>query len=140
MRAVIRYAMDEAVGLSARTVFDLWRQIDRLRRPGGRRTGILFRDLILYACNRLADYLYTCFRRIVSVSLQSEVCACLIFVTIADYVLLHFGWSETISSGMMGRVNCKSSTNPFDIEKLRDFNIFSSLTEASEKLEQYRLE
>ncbi len=48
-----------------------------------------------------------------------------IFVVIAGYVFLHFGWSDTIGPVMMDRANGESFINPFDIEKLRDFNIFA---------------
>jgi solute:Na+ symporter, SSS family len=48
-----------------------------------------------------------------------------IFVVIAGYILLHFGWHETIAPVLMDRVDGESFINPFDIEKLRDFNIFA---------------
>ncbi|WP_269522144.1 sodium:solute symporter family protein [Coraliomargarita parva] len=48
-----------------------------------------------------------------------------IFVVIAGYVFLHFGWHDTIGPVMMDRVQGESFINPFDIEKLRDFNIFA---------------
>ncbi|WP_269522558.1 hypothetical protein [Coraliomargarita parva] len=48
-----------------------------------------------------------------------------IFVVLAGYILLHFGWHDTIGPVMMDRANGESFINPFDIEKLRDFNIFA---------------
>ncbi|WP_309384722.1 sodium:solute symporter family transporter [Cerasicoccus frondis] len=48
-----------------------------------------------------------------------------IFVVIAGYVFLHFGWYDTIGPVMMDRAQGESFINPFDIEKLRDFNIFA---------------
>lgn len=48
-----------------------------------------------------------------------------IFVIIAGYVLLNFGWNDTIGPVMMDRVEGESFIDPFDIEKLRDFNIFA---------------
>ncbi|MGE9294432.1 MAG: sodium:solute symporter family protein, partial [Puniceicoccales bacterium] len=48
-----------------------------------------------------------------------------IFVVIAGYVFLHFGWNDTIGPVMMDRAQGESFINPFDIEKLRDFNIFA---------------
>ena len=48
-----------------------------------------------------------------------------IFVIIAGYILLHFGWNDTIGPVMIDRVAGESFINPFDIEKLRDFNIFA---------------
>ncbi len=50
-----------------------------------------------------------------------------IFVIIAGYILLNYGWSDTIAPVMMDRVEGESFINPFDIEKLRDFNIFALL-------------
>jgi len=46
-----------------------------------------------------------------------------IFVILAGYIFLHFGWGDTIGPVMMDRVDGQSFINPFDIEKLRDFNI-----------------
>ncbi|MBC2600332.1 sodium:solute symporter family protein [Puniceicoccus vermicola] len=48
-----------------------------------------------------------------------------IFVIIAGYIFLNFGWHDTIGPVMMDRVDGESFINPFDIEKLRDFNIFA---------------
>ncbi len=48
-----------------------------------------------------------------------------IFVIIAGYVFLHFGWHDSIGPVMMDRADGESFINPFDIEKLRDFNIFA---------------
>ncbi len=48
-----------------------------------------------------------------------------IFVIIAGYILLHFGWHDSIAPVMMDRVPGESFINPFDIEQLRDFNIFA---------------
>jgi Na+/proline symporter len=48
-----------------------------------------------------------------------------IFIIIAGYVLLHFGWFEDISPVMINRVDNQSFINPYDIEDLRDFNLFS---------------
>ncbi|MCU0791683.1 MAG: sodium:panthothenate symporter [Opitutaceae bacterium] len=48
-----------------------------------------------------------------------------IFVVIAGYIFLNFNWSDTIAPVMMDRVPGESFINPFDIEQLRDFNIFA---------------
>jgi len=48
-----------------------------------------------------------------------------IFVVIAGYIFLHFGWNDTIGPVMIDRADGESFINPFDIEKLRDFNIFA---------------
>ncbi|WP_269523579.1 sodium:solute symporter family transporter [Coraliomargarita parva] len=48
-----------------------------------------------------------------------------IFVIIAGYIYLNYGWHDTIAPVMMDRVNGESFINPLDIENLRDFNIFA---------------
>jgi SSS family solute:Na+ symporter len=48
-----------------------------------------------------------------------------IFVIIAGYIFLNFGWSDTIGPVMIDRVKGESFINPFDIDNLRDFNIFA---------------
>ncbi|WPJ94899.1 hypothetical protein SH580_15825 [Coraliomargarita algicola] len=48
-----------------------------------------------------------------------------IFVIIVGYILLNFGWFDTVGPVMMDRVPGESFINPFDIEELRDFNIFA---------------
>lgn len=48
-----------------------------------------------------------------------------IFVIIAGYIFLHFGWHDTIAPVMMDRAPGENFINPFDIDKLRDFNIFA---------------
>lgn len=48
-----------------------------------------------------------------------------IFVIVAGYIYLQFGWYDTMAPVMMDRADGESFINPFDIEKLRDFNIFA---------------
>jgi len=48
-----------------------------------------------------------------------------IFVIIAGYIFLHFGWNDVIAPVMMDRAPGENFINPFDIDKLRDFNIFA---------------
>jgi Na+/proline symporter len=48
-----------------------------------------------------------------------------IFVIITVYVLTTFSWSDEISPTLLDRVPGQSFLNPFDIEQLRDFNIFA---------------
>jgi Na+/proline symporter len=48
-----------------------------------------------------------------------------IFVIIAGYIFLNFGWGDTIAPVMMDRVPGENFLNPFDIAELRDFNIFA---------------
>ena len=48
-----------------------------------------------------------------------------IFVIIAGYIFLNFNWGETMEPVMLNRVPGESFLNPFDISKLRDFNMFA---------------
>ena len=48
-----------------------------------------------------------------------------IFVIIVGYILYHFSWSKEIAPVMMDRAPGESFLNPFDIAKLRDFNLFA---------------
>lgn len=48
-----------------------------------------------------------------------------IFIVITGYILLKFSWSDVIAPVMLDRVDGESFLNPFDIEKLRDFNLFA---------------
>ena len=48
-----------------------------------------------------------------------------IFVIIAGYIFFNFNWSTAMQPVMMDRVPGESFLNPFDIAKLRDFNLFA---------------
>ncbi len=48
-----------------------------------------------------------------------------IFVIITGYILLNFSWYDQIAPTMLNRVPGESFLNPFDIDQLRDFNIFA---------------
>ena len=48
-----------------------------------------------------------------------------IFVMIIGYVLLYFSWGEDILPAMQNRVDGQSFINPYDMEQLTNFNIFS---------------
>ncbi len=48
-----------------------------------------------------------------------------IFVIIAGYIFFHFNWGTTMEPVMLNRVPGESFLNPFDIAKLRDFNMFA---------------
>ena len=48
-----------------------------------------------------------------------------IFVIIAGYIFLNFNWGTAMQPVMMDRVPGESFLNPFDIAKLRDFNMFA---------------
>jgi Na+/proline symporter len=60
---------------------------------------------------------------LVSDTLQGLFCYP-IFVVIAGYIFLHFSWGDTIAPVMQDRVKGESFLNPFDVDQLRDFNIF----------------
>ena len=48
-----------------------------------------------------------------------------VFVIITGYVLLNISWGAEIAPTMMDRVPGESFLNPYDVSRLRDFNIFS---------------
>ncbi len=48
-----------------------------------------------------------------------------IFVIIVGYLIYHFSWGTDIAPVMFDRVEGESFFNPYDIEKLRDFNLFA---------------
>jgi Na+/proline symporter len=48
-----------------------------------------------------------------------------IFVIITVYILTTFSWNGEIAPTLMDRVPGQSFLNPFDIEQLRDFNLFA---------------
>lgn len=48
-----------------------------------------------------------------------------IFVVITGYIFFNFGWYDVIGPVMMDRVPGESFLNPFDMQKLRDFNFFA---------------
>jgi SSS family solute:Na+ symporter len=60
---------------------------------------------------------------IVTDSIQGMFCFPLI-VTFVIFILCKFSWSNEIIPVMMDRVQGESFLNPYDISKLRDFNLF----------------
>ncbi len=48
-----------------------------------------------------------------------------IFVIIAGYIFFNFNWGTAMEPVMLDRVPGESFLNPFDIAKLRDFNMFA---------------
>ncbi|MDR0932251.1 MAG: hypothetical protein LBM70_04425 [Victivallales bacterium] len=48
-----------------------------------------------------------------------------VFVVLVGYILVNFSWSSDIAPVMMDRVEGESFINPYDLDKLRDFNIFA---------------
>jgi hypothetical protein len=61
---------------------------------------------------------------LISDALQGLMCYP-IFVIIAGFIFLNFGWGDVIGPVMLDRADGESFINPFDIENLRDFNIFA---------------
>lgn len=51
-----------------------------------------------------------------------------IFLIITGYVLIHFSWDNEIMPTLVNRVPGESFINPLDMERLRDFNIFATIT------------
>lgn len=48
-----------------------------------------------------------------------------IFVVIVGYILLNFSWWDDIAPVMWNRVPGQSFMNPYDVQQLRDFNLFA---------------
>ncbi len=46
------------------------------------------------------------------------------YAIVVVYLLLHFSWSKEIAPSLLDRPEGMSLLNPFDISKLRDFNLF----------------
>ena len=51
-----------------------------------------------------------------------------IFLIITGYVLIYFSWDDEIMPTLVNRVPGESFINPLDMERLRDFNIFATIT------------
>ncbi|MBO4631075.1 MAG: sodium:panthothenate symporter [Lentisphaeria bacterium] len=48
-----------------------------------------------------------------------------IFVVIVGYIILNFSWSQDVAPVMWNRVEGQSFMNPYDISRIRDFNLFA---------------
>ena len=48
-----------------------------------------------------------------------------IFVIVASYIFFNFNWGTAMEPVMLDRVPGESFLNPFDVSKLRDFNLFA---------------
>ena len=48
-----------------------------------------------------------------------------IFVIMAGYILINFSWFGQVVPVMLDRVSGESFINPFDVDRLRDFNLFA---------------
>lgn len=72
--------------------------------------------IVMWPGGRIALVITDCFQGLISYP---------IFVVIAGYVLITFSWNNEIAPVMMDRVPGENFLNPFDISKLRDFNLFA---------------
>lgn len=82
---------------------------------------------MLAACLSLALLMILCGGRIsllVTDAIQGLV-AYPIFVIMCVYIFTQFSWTNEISAVMADRVPGESFMNPFDIDNLRDFNLFA---------------
>ena len=48
-----------------------------------------------------------------------------VLIILIGFIILKFSWGHDISPVLWGRVPDESFINPYDVEKLRDFNIFA---------------
>lgn len=48
-----------------------------------------------------------------------------IFVIVAGYIFFHYNWGTTMEPVLLNRIPGESFVNPYDVSKLRDFNLFS---------------
>ena len=72
--------------------------------------------MVIWPGGRVSLLLTDCFQGLISYP---------VFVIITGYLILNISWGNEISPTMMDRVDGQSFINPFDIEQLRDFNIFA---------------
>ena len=72
--------------------------------------------LVMWPGGRISLLITDCFQGLLSYP---------IFVVIAGYILLNFGWNEEIAPVMLDRAPGQNFLNPFDIQELRDFNLFA---------------
>jgi Na+/proline symporter len=72
--------------------------------------------LVIWSGGRVSLLITDCFQGLMSYP---------IFVIFAVYVLTEFSWGMEIAPVMMDRVPGESFLNPFDINQLRDFNLFA---------------
>ena len=65
-----------------------------------------------------------CLALIITDTIQGFICYPLLIV-FTIFVIVNFSWSETIVPVMSDRVAGESFLNPFDVAKMRDFNLFA---------------
>lgn len=79
-------------------------------------TALIMAIVIMWFGGRLSLMVVDCIQSLMSYP---------IFVTIVIYVLWHFSWSREIAPVMSDRAAGESFLNPFDMQDMRDFNIFA---------------
>ncbi len=78
--------------------------------------GVLMAVVVMWSGGRVSLLITDCIQGLMSYP---------IFVIIVVYVLTTFSWTSEIAPVLMDRVPGQSFLNPFDIEQLRDFNVFA---------------
>ncbi|QYY37461.1 hypothetical protein [Ruficoccus sp. ZRK36] len=76
--------------------------------------------IIIWPGGRVSLLLTDCFQGLIAYP---------VFVIITGYLILHVSWGSEIAPTMLDRVDGQSFLNPFDIDELRDFNIFALLVQ-----------
>ena len=77
---------------------------------------LIIATLIIWPGGRISLLITDCFQSLLNYP---------VFVILVGYVFLHFNWGKDIAPVMMDRVAGESYINPFDIQQLRDFNLFA---------------
>ena len=77
---------------------------------------LVFAIVFIWPAGRISLLITDCIQGIMSYP---------IFVIIGGYLLLKFSWSDDVLPSMWNRVQGESFMNPYDVSKLRDFNLFA---------------
>lgn len=77
---------------------------------------LIVATMVLWPGGRISLLITDCFQSLLSYP---------VFVVLVGYVFLHFNWGRDIAPVMMDRAAGESYINPFDIQQLRDFNLFA---------------
>ena len=77
---------------------------------------LVIATMIIWPGGRISLLITDCFQSLLNYP---------VFVILVGYVFLHFNWGKDIAPVMMDRVPGESYINPFDVQQLRDFNLFA---------------
>lgn len=77
---------------------------------------LIIATIVIWPGGRISLLITDCFQSLLSYP---------VFVVLVGYVFLNFNWGKDIAPVMMDRVAGESYINPFDINQLRDFNLFA---------------